>query len=1176
MSENKKIRILDLSEKSFGSLTEFFAQKQCEIVKREQVEDYALLDFILVDTEEEARLASKDFDCEKNEIEIVCLGPVRETKGFLLNNGRFCAGEDFAQTKAGEAALGKFLTRGHAVHLDDSFAGLFTETESFHVVNHLALGLSSDELALSAFEKGFNIVALRSFLDHAVSYFTYLKQAGLAGIPFEVESAWNNEWFAVNIHAPVKNFTAEYLLDSFGAVNSNDPIQYLLGVVARSCEFLDITHVEKPGRLVLSAFWSKSGARGGGGIAFNNIFTVSQYGARIEKKVQAYRAADDASADQKAEKLKNKSLPGGISALTLEEAKGKFLFKEPEKASGLIAFVIGRYEEVYPDSSINDMDEKDLEKILEERPDQETVRSLSGEDKEELLEKIRKKSITDAYSEELRRVRDNLKEDEDFKNELSDKFSEEVAKRVSGHLDADALNRVMGQKDDPESVSRIGGKEAADEFKTMVKGLKEDNKEEFSQKVGGAFESKAGEFKVKISSFKEDPKKGLFDFVHSAIGMVDDVKMDSRANSYFKKSAPEKIVKGLQNYALKMDIPLEELNEEHLLEFKNAYLPDIVEDTFADDFSIEAFANDLEAGIAREGEIFDGANSEFREKFRDKLLPKLEDLEGLVKNGDSYVFTDEAVNQEGARAVIEGAMKEAMEEEYRFSQGSRAEIEEKEKKVISELSRAFGKEEGEVAQIVKGASAETKEKETRKVMENLFKEKPGDKEKAVVEGFHFPQKESADSSGAATANSGLEEALLLKKLKEAQEENKKLQDRLRATEAKRAAERESREALEKINKRAKKEIQEEGFETGASELDKVVDGIQEAVSEIDQQAIQKLKKGVELEKEEGKKLAEALEREQRLLASAREAQTNIRRLEVEFQKKESLFSSELQRVNKTLKGKEALVEKIKESMQNLVEKKQAEIAGYKKQNEALNQRLKDDRLSRLEAELKWTKKEYESVSKVAEMYKSKVENMLKSKKKKEGNTQADQLTAENRSLSRLTIQLENKLNAESRNRKSLENQLAKIKDQDAKLRASLGAAEGKYRKALEEVEKLKATETRLTAMLNKKEGAPDKKGNKEVDTLKATNAQLQQTIKDMVGKLKRAASEGSAPSSQPSAKEKHLEQSVKKLNSELSKARGEVAEAKKQVMKMKSEAMALKNKIKQLEKSKGAAKKKAA
>ncbi len=84
-------------------------------------------------------------------------------------------------------------------------------------------------MAIRAFEKGFNVVALRSFMDHSMAYFTYLKQAGLAAAPYEVEYSFNKDTFAVNIHSSVKNFAAEYLLDSFGSVNSQEPIQYLLG-----------------------------------------------------------------------------------------------------------------------------------------------------------------------------------------------------------------------------------------------------------------------------------------------------------------------------------------------------------------------------------------------------------------------------------------------------------------------------------------------------------------------------------------------------------------------------------------------------------------------------------------------------------------------------------------------------------------------------------------------------------------------------------------------------------------------------------------------------------------------------------------------------------------------------------------------------------------------------------
>lgn len=1189
MSETKKIHILDLCEETPESLKSFLSKMDCEVVSRDGADNYEKLDFLFVDSEEEAKVAARDFSCDKNEIAIVCLGPVKETRGFLLGSGRLTIDPEFLESKLGEAILTKFFGGNYNIHLDESFSGLFPDVENFKITNHLALGTSLDELAMKAFERDFNIVALRSFLDHALIYFTYLKQAGLAGVPFEIEHSANDDFFAVNIHAPVKNFAAEYLLDSFGSVNSKDPIQYLLGVTSRSADFMDITHVENPGRLVLSGFWSRSAKRRLSGLAFNNIKTTAQMSAQLDKKIRVYKPAEELveSAELRARELKTKSLPGGILAMALSEGEDTIFSREPEKATNLIAFVIGHFEEVFPDQSINDMDEDDLKTILSQHPEGELAQTISDQDRDDLLDKIQKKNITDAYNEELSRAREGLKEDDGFKEELSDAFNEEVVSRVSGQLDAEALNRIMGSKDEAETVQRIGGKEDVDGFKAVVKGVKEKRKGEFAQKISGSFESKKGEFRMLVSGDGGDPKKGLFDFVNSTVKGIEDsdFDLDEKTKSFFRQTAPHKIARGLEKHASDLGLDISELEEGHLLDFKSRLLPDIVEEALSDEASMEEFIKGLDSSLAegpvRSSQLMENASPEFKEKFRASLETKIKDLEGLDLVDGSYAFTNESVEDEKTQQIVKSALKEAMEEEFRFSEGSREEIDAKEKAVIKEFSKAFDRNEEEVAQMVKGTAEKAKEKETQKVVESLFKDKPGDKEEVVVrelqsESDREPLQEGARSAASEQPkkDSSLEETHLLKRLKESEHENKRLKDSLKAMEVKMASANSGNEALEKVAKLAKEEIQAEGIEPEESEFDKVVDDIEKAVEAVNKESLESLKQGKTIDKKEAEILANALAREEELLQSAREAQANNKRMEIEFKKKESLFSSEIQKADKALKAKELLVDKIKESMHQLVTKKQAEISEYKKQNEELNQRLKDNRATKLDAELKRARKDHESVAKIAEMYKNKVENMLKAKAQNAQSGQSEQLASENRTLSRMNIQLENKLNAELRDKKSIENQFNKIKAQEGKLRARASGAEDRYKRAIDEIEKLKANEARLVAIAQKKESkTADSGALKEIETLKATNAQLQDSLKNMTERLKSSAQPGAGSSDGPSTKEKRLEQNVKKLNTELAKARGEVGEAKKQIMKAKNESVALKNKIKQLEKAQGGKKK---
>lgn len=1090
MSAEKKNLVLNISESAEEGFLDFLVSIGCEVITREASKDYELIDFILVDTEEEAKVAARDFESSKNEIDIVCMAPVKETRGFLMSGGRLFVRPGLEKTATGSAILKKFFTKSFDIHLDEAFGAQYSECENFKIINLLSSGLSIDTMAVKAFEKGFNVVALRSFMDHSMAYFTYLKQAGLAGAPFEVEYSFNKETFAINIHAPVKNFAAEYLLDSFGSVNSKDPIQYLLGVVARSADFADITHVEDPGRVVLTGFWSKDSKDQFKGLAFNNIFTTAQLNRQLERKLKAYRPYEDVSAntEKMAEELRDKQLPGGILEMALSAKEDSLLKKDPQGASSLVAFAIGRFEELEPDSALNEMSKEDFEKVLQDCPDQEAVQRLSDEDKDELLNNIHKKNITEAYNEELNRARSSLREDEDFKKEMSNDFSSEVAQRVSGGLDAEALNQIVS-----------GGDQEEEDFKSIVKGAKEDKEKDFVQKISGGFKDNAKSFKATISGSGDDPQKGVFNFVSHCMEGLDDLDVDKRATSFFKTSAPRKIADALEKYAKIKGLAVTDLDEELLMSFQENELPKVVDEAWNCEDSIKEFEEELKSPLNRADGLFADSSPSFKKKFKEKLEQKIDQFQGLEEKDGKKVFTDASVTEEKAQMVIQSAMKEALEEEYRFSEASKEEIDNKEKLVVKDLAKAFGQSDDTYVNSVKEAASVVKNKETQKVVENLFKEAP---------------------TGETDKKQNLLETKLLEKIKELENENKKLRGQAQVKLLEDEANSISEQTIQKVDQECAKEREEAGVEAPSV-----------------------LGENHELEKE-------------------------LRKLQSELNKKESLFSSELAKANKAVKAKELVVEKLKQSMQGLVEKKQAELMGYKRQVEELNQRLHVDRATKLETELNQAVKELESAKKVADLYRGKVESLIKANNKKSEGDSAEQLAAENRGLSRLKIQLENQLGAQQRDKKSLEAQLERLKNNEGKLRARANGTEAKLKQALDQVEKLKTNEARLVALANKKDGQADEKLLREIESLKSTNSQLQGSLKELAEKSKGAGpqSAGSGASGQ-TPKEKHLEQNVKKLNNELSKARNEVGEQKKQMMKMKNETVALKNKIKQLEKA---------
>ncbi len=699
----------------------------------------------------------------------------------------------------------------------------------------------------------------------------------------------------------------------------------------------------------------------------------------------------------------------------------------------------------------------------------------------DLLNNIHKKNITEAYNEELKRARSKLKDDEDFKKQMSKDLSQEVAQRVSGGLDAEALNQI------------VSGGEEEDDFKSVIKGVKDKKQKELVQKISGGFKENAKQFKQTVSGSGEDPKKGAFNFVSHCVSGLDDLDVDKRAKSFMKVSASSKIASGLESFAQVKGLRVEDLDEDDLLEFQETKLPSLLEAALSDEISISEFEEELKSPINRSDGLFVNSSSSFRKKFKEKLEQKLDQFQDLQEKDGHKVFTEESVSEEKAQTVIQSAMKEALEEEYRFSEASKEELADKEKLIIKDLAETFSQNGETYAESVKEAASVVKKKETQKVVESLLQDAP---------------------RGDGERKQNLSETKLLERVKELELENRKLKDQAQASAVSEEAKSLSDKKVQEVDERCAKERVEESD----------------------------ARKGAESEKE-------------------------IKRLQTEMNKRESLFRSELAQANKAVKAKELVVEKLKERMQGLVEKKQAEISGYKNQVEELNQRLLDDRAVKLEIDLKQALKELESTKRVADLYRGKVENLVKTKSKEAESNSSEQLAAENRSLGRLKIQLENQLSAQIKEKKSVEHQLERLKNNEGKLRARANGAEAKLNEAINQVEKLKSNEARLVALANKKDGQADQKLLKEIESLKSTNSQLQGSLKEMVEKSKGQPAQSPNNNSAVSPKEKHLEQNVKKLNNELSKARNEVAEQKKQMMKMKNETVALKNKIKQLEKA---------
>ncbi len=135
--------------------------------------------------------------------------------------------------------------------------------------------------------------------------------------------------------------------------------------------------------MVLTGFWAKDAKSPLRGLAFNNIFTTAQLNRQLNRKLSAYKSYDTlaSEAEKGAQELEDRRLPGGLLEMALESKDDSVLVRDSQLSSNIVAFAIGHFEEVSPDTALNEMSEEDFEKVLAEHPDQKMVQKLSDEDR---------------------------------------------------------------------------------------------------------------------------------------------------------------------------------------------------------------------------------------------------------------------------------------------------------------------------------------------------------------------------------------------------------------------------------------------------------------------------------------------------------------------------------------------------------------------------------------------------------------------------------------------------------------------------------------------------------------------------------------------------------------------------------------------------------------------------
>lgn len=452
MSEQENsptLTMLDLSRQLPEKLKSFFLENGVSIISEEQYQEDTTLSYILVTGMEEFGPINNKYQCVTKDIGLVAFSEVEDLHSFIVFNGKMIVNEKWVGNPVGETILKRFLQGAGSIHIDETLSDHFTTKNTFRIISHLRLGHYGDTMSLDAFDKDFNLVAIRGFLYNSIYYLTYLKQAGISGVPFDVEYAANDDMFMVNIHCSVRNFVSEYLIDSFGAESSVDNLKFLMKSSFLLADFFEITYMQEPSKIVLTGVWQKSQQslfHGYSSLSINNIQTAKQLEGQVADEVKRIEKAKSGEEvvdySRKEEELEDKRLPGSAVDMYAPADEDSIFYEDPNLAGELVGHVMAKISEG-KDIDIEDMTGDNLIHMIKGHElEKEVIERLREEDVDFVLNKLKKHELTNSYELSVANKREEIS-DEEYIEQYRKEIKSEVKIRTENTEEIEVVMEEM-------------------------------------------------------------------------------------------------------------------------------------------------------------------------------------------------------------------------------------------------------------------------------------------------------------------------------------------------------------------------------------------------------------------------------------------------------------------------------------------------------------------------------------------------------------------------------------------------------------------------------------------------------------------------------------------------------------------------------------------------------------
>lgn len=294
----------------------------------------------------------------------------------------------------------------------------------------------------------------------------------------------------------------------------------------------------------------------------------------------------------------------------------------------------------------------------------------------------------------------------------------------------------------------------------------------------------------------------------------------------------------------------------------------------------------------------------------------------------------------------------------------------------------------------------------------------------------------------------------------------------------------------------------------------------------------------------------------------------IKKMELEKEQMESLFRREIEKILKEMSNKDLLLQKTKESVTNLVNKKNEELKNIQIRLDEANKKYTAANIGELDFKNKRLKSQNENLEKMIGIFKGKVSSLNEKLLETSKNREDKKSSREIQILENEKLKLEKVIEIERRKSQSLlkKNEQGIVQEKEHK--EHIRTLEAQNKELLKEIRKV---EQKFLDVEKANKSSAKKEAGEDVisDTnhaYKLKIKELEDTIKEIQRKSENEQRKTIAENNTASSKEKMAEANLKKVATELARSKALIAEEKKASFKLKADNTKLQNEVSALQK----------